>query len=150
MPDAQGAESRPARGTLLGFDFGEARIGVAVGEFETAQANPLTTIHAQSNRARFDAIGALIAEWRPIQLVVGLPLGLDGEPQQRTARCQRFANQLNGRYGLPVTTVDERFSSAEAERLLGDAGLTHWQERKPVLDAAAAQIILQHYLDQTP
>jgi putative Holliday junction resolvase len=149
MPEPQGAASRPARGTLLGFDFGEARIGVAVGEFETTQANPLTTIHAQSNRARFDAIGALIAEWRPVQLVVGLPLGLDGEPQQRTARCQRFANQLNGRYGLPVATVDERFSSAEAERLLGDAGLKHWQDRKPVLDAAAAQIILQHYLDKT-
>lgn len=149
MPEPQGAASRPARGTLLGFDFGEARIGVAVGEFETAQANPLTTIHAQSNRARFDAIGALIAEWQPVQLVVGLPLGLDGEPQQRTARCQRFANQLNGRYGLPVATVDERFSSAEAERLLGDAGLKHWQDRKPVLDAAAAQIILQHYLDKT-
>lgn len=148
MPDALGAESRPARGTLLGFDFGEARIGVAVGEFESALANPLTTIHAQSNRARFDAIGALIAEWRPVQLVVGLPLGLDGEPQQRTARCQRFANQLGGRYGLPVATVDERFSSAEAERLLGDAGLSQWQGRKPVLDAAAAQIILQHYLDQ--
>jgi putative Holliday junction resolvase len=149
MPEAPGAASRPARGTLLGFDFGEARIGVAVGEFETAHASALTTLHAESNRARFEAIGALIAEWRPVQLVVGLPLGLDGQPQQRTARCQRFANQLDGRFGLPVAMVDERFSSAEAERQLQDAGRGRWQDRKATLDAAAAQIILQHYLDQS-
>lgn len=147
MPDAAPDARRPPRGTLLGFDFGEARIGVAVGEFETARANALTTLHVQSNRARFDAIGALIHEWQPIQLVVGLPLDLEGEPQERTARCQRFANQLNGRYNLPVALVDERFSSAEAERQLAAAGHTHWQQRKPALDAAAAQIILQHYLD---
>ncbi len=147
MPDAPGASHHPARGTVLGFDFGLARIGVAVGEFETAQANALTTIHAEGNRARFDAIGALINEWQPVQLVVGLPLGLDGAPQERTSRCKRFANQLGGRYGLPVALIDERFSSTEAERLLTDAGHTHWQARKPALDAAAAQIILQHYLD---
>jgi len=147
MPEAVATASRPDRGTVLGFDFGEARIGVAVGEFETAQANALTTLHVQSNRARFDAIGALINEWRPVQLVVGLPLDMRGEPQERTARCQRFANQLGGRYQLPVALVDERFSSAEAEHLLADAGKTRWQQRKPDLDAAAAQIILQHYLD---
>ena len=147
MPDAPGASQRPARGTVLGFDFGLARIGVAVGEFETAQANALTTIHAEGNRARFEAIGALIDEWRPVQLVVGLPLAHDGAPQERSPRCRRFANQLGGRYGLPVALVDERFSSAEAERLLTDAGHIRWQARKPVLDAAAAQIILQHYLD---
>ncbi|QID16894.1 Holliday junction resolvase RuvX [Nitrogeniibacter mangrovi] len=148
MPEPSAA--RPSRGTVMGFDFGLARIGVAVGEFETARANPLTTLHVQSNRARFDAIAALIDEWRPVQLVVGLPLGLDGEAQERTARCQRFANQLDGRYGLPVALVDERFSSAEAERLLADAGQRRWQDRKAALDAAAAGIILQHYLDQGP
>jgi len=147
MPDMAADAARPARGTLLGFDFGEARIGVAVGEFETAQATALTTLHVQSNRARFEAIEALINEWRPVHLVVGLPLDMSGEPQERTARCQRFANQLNGRYNLPVALVDERFSSVEAEHLLADAGKTRWQQRKPDLDAAAAQIILQHYLD---
>ncbi|WP_230970945.1 Holliday junction resolvase RuvX [Nitrogeniibacter aestuarii] len=147
MPDAAAGGPRPTRGTLLGFDFGEARIGVAVGEYETAQASALTTLHVQSNRARFDAIGALINEWRPVQLVVGLPLDMEGEAQERTARCQRFANQLNGRYNLPVALVDERFSSVEAEHRLADAGKTRWQQRKPELDAAAAQIILQHYLD---
>jgi len=147
MPEAVATAARPDRGTLLGFDFGEARIGVAVGEFETARATPLTTLHVQSNRARFEAIGALIREWQPVRLIVGLPLNMDGEPQERSARCQRFANQLNGRYNLPVSLVDERFSSTEAEHLLADAGKTHWQQRKPDLDAAAAQIILQHYLD---
>lgn len=146
MPEPAAAP-RPARGTLLGFDFGEARIGVAVGEFETGRASALTTVHAQSNQARFEAIGALINEWRPVQLVVGLPLALDGSPQARTPRCRRFANQLDGRYGLPVTLVDERFSSAEAEHQLKDAGQRHWTQRKAHLDAAAACIILQHYLD---
>lgn len=147
MPESATTALRPSRGTVLGFDFGEARIGVAVGEFETAQASALTTLHVQSNRARFDAIGALISEWQPIALVVGLPLDLEGQAQERTARCQRFANQLGGRYNLPVALVDERFTSAEAEHRLADAGKTRWQQRKPELDAAAAQIILQHYLD---
>ncbi|MCB1962509.1 MAG: Holliday junction resolvase RuvX [Rhodocyclaceae bacterium] len=139
--------ARPARGTVLGFDFGLARIGVAVGEYETARANALTTITAEAAQARFAAIEALIAEWRPVHLVVGLPLSDDGSAQARTPRCRRFANQLNGRYSLPVTLVDERFSSTEAEAQLTNAGRTRWQDRKPVLDAAAARIILQHYLD---
>ncbi|MCB1959415.1 MAG: Holliday junction resolvase RuvX [Rhodocyclaceae bacterium] len=138
---------RPARGTVLGFDFGLARIGVAVGEFETVRASALTTIDGEAATARFAAIEKLIAEWQPVQLVVGLPLDEHGAAQARTARCQRFANQLNGRYGLPVALVDERFSSTEAESQLADSGRTRWQERKVVLDAAAAQVILQHYLD---
>jgi putative holliday junction resolvase len=140
---------RPARGTLLGFDFGLARIGVAVGELETGRASALTTIAVEANAARFEAIARLIDEWRPVQLVVGLPLSDDGSPQEHTPRCRRFANQLNGRFSLPVALMDERFSSAEAERQLADAGQRRWADRKPVLDAVAAQIILQHYLDQT-
>ncbi len=147
MPDAPGASSRPARGTLLGFDFGLARIGVAVGEFESAQASALTTIAAESNPARFAAIEKLLDEWQPVQLVVGLPLDAEGEAQARTPRCRRFANQLSGRFGLPVALVDERFSSVEADEQLIAAGRARWQDRKATLDAAAAQIILQQYLD---
>ncbi len=137
----------PARGTLLGFDFGLARIGVATGELETGQASALTTLHDESNDARFKAIAALIAEWRPVALVVGLPTHLDGTEHELTARCRRFANQLHGRFGLPVFTADERLSSVAADADLAAAGRTDWRERKAVLDAAAARIILQTFLD---
>ncbi|MCC4115418.1 Holliday junction resolvase RuvX [Aromatoleum toluclasticum] len=152
MPEAASPEPRPApdlpaRGTLLGFDFGLARLGVAVGELETGQASALVTISGEANAPRFAAIEKLIAEWRPVALVVGLPSHLDGTPHEMTARCRRFANQLHGRYGLPVMESDERLSSAAAEAALEEAGQRSWRERKPVLDAVAAQIILQHFLD---
>ncbi len=137
----------PERGTLLGFDFGLARIGVATGELETGQASALTTVHDEAGDARFKAIARLIAEWRPVALIVGIPRHLDGREHALTARCRRFANQLHGRFALPVLTVDERLSSVAAESELADAGLKGWRERKAVLDAAAAQIILQTFLD---
>ena len=137
----------PLRGTLLGFDFGLARIGIATGELETGQASALATVHDESNDARFKAIAALIAEWRPVALVVGLPTHLDGTEHELTARCRRFANQLHGRYGLPVALVDERLSSAEAEERLSEAGHKGWRKQKPRLDSAAAQIILLQYFE---
>lgn len=150
MPDAASAVTRmPARGTLLGFDFGLARIGVAVGELETAHASALTTIAEESRDARFAAISRLIAEWRPVALVVGRPTHLDGTEHALTARCRRFANQLRGRFALPVLECDERLSSAAAEAALQEGGARSWRARKPVLDAVAAQIILQHFLDST-
>ena len=137
----------PLRGTLLGFDFGLARIGVATGELETGQASALTTVHAESDSARFQAIAALIAEWRPVALVVGIPTHLDGSAHALTARCRRCANQLHGRFGLPVLPCDERLSSVAAEAELSSAGVKHWRARKPVLDAVAARLILQTFLD---
>ncbi|MDX9718116.1 MAG: Holliday junction resolvase RuvX [Thauera sp.] len=146
MPDAVAA-ALPARGTVLGFDFGLARIGIASGELETCQASALTTVHEEASDARFRTIAALIEEWRPIALVVGIPTHLDGTAHELTARCHRFANQLHGRFGLPVFTADERLSSVAAERELADAGRKHWRERKAVLDAASARLILQTFLD---
>ena len=137
-----------ARGAVMAFDFGLARIGVAIGELEIGIANPLHTISDEANAARFAAIGKLIAEWQPVQLVVGLPMRPDGAEHELAPRCRRFANQLHGRFDLPVSLIDERFSSAEAERHLVAAGRRNWRKRKPVLDAVAAQLILQHYLDQ--
>jgi len=133
-------------GTVLAFDFGLKRIGVAIGESLLGQARPLTTLTGEANAARFDAIARLIDEWQPARLVVGLPRALDGSEQQMTARCQRFAQQLEGRFGLPVILVDERLSSSEADARLGAAGLP-WQARKQQVDAVAAQIILQDYFD---
>lgn len=137
------------RGTLLGFDFGLARIGVAAGELEIRKAHPLETISAEANTARFDRIEVLINEWQAVGLVVGLPTSPAGAEQALTKRCRRFANQLHGRFNIPVALVDERFSSAEAESELRNAGQKHWQNRKPILDAVAAQVILQHFLDAT-
>jgi len=134
-------------GTVLGFDFGLARIGVAVGETETGHAHPLAVIAEEANAARFAAIEALLAEWKPSALVVGLPTHMDGSEHAMTVRCRRFANQLHGRYGLPVTLVDERLSSAEAEERLSEAGHQGWRKQKPRLDSAAAQIILLQYFE---
>jgi putative Holliday junction resolvase len=133
-------------GTLLAFDFGLKRIGMAIGETLLRQARPLATITAESGDARFAAIAKVIFEWQPVRLVVGLPRSLDGNENDMTARCRRFAHQLEGRFGLPVALVDERLSSSEAEVRLAEAGL-NWQARKQQVDAVAAQIILQDYFD---
>lgn len=131
---------------VLAFDFGTRRIGVAVGEMMLGSARPLTTISAEANDARFAAIGKLVEEWRPAALVVGLPLSLDGEASDMTERCKRFARQLEGRYRLPVALLDERLTSVAAEEQLRQRGLG-WQRRKETLDAEAAAVLLQAYLE---
>ncbi|MDD5296243.1 MAG: Holliday junction resolvase RuvX [Rhodocyclaceae bacterium] len=136
----------PASGTVLAFDFGLQRIGVAVGERLLGTARALETIAVPDNEHRFKAIARLIEEWRPGTLVVGLPLAPDGGEHEMTARARRFANQLSGRFRLPVVLCDERFSSLEAEDDLRREGLD-WKKRKPLLDARAAQVILQSYFD---
>jgi putative Holliday junction resolvase len=139
--------SRPADdGTVLAFDFGLKRIGVAVGETLLKRANALATIEAETNDARFEAIAKLIHEWQPARLVIGLPLSLDGAEHEMTVRCRRFANQLHGRFGLPVVLTDERLTSAAADAELREAGLD-WKARKGRVDALAAQHILQDYFD---
>ncbi len=134
----------PQRGTLLAFDFGVKRIGVAVGEWPLAQAHPLKTIRSERNDERFSAIGRLIAEWKPVGLVVGLPVALDGTPHAMTERCIRFANQLRGRFGIMVAYAEERLSSIEAEERLRESGYNA-KNAKEHLDAMAAQLILQSY-----
>ncbi len=139
-----------AAGSVLAFDFGTKRIGVAIGtqlgESQSGPARALTTIDAEANDARFDAIAKLIAEWQPVRLLVGRPLSEDGTPHDMTARCERFANQLRGRFRLPVDAVDERFSSTEADATLRERGLS-WQQRKAQVDAEAALVILQTWFD---
>lgn len=132
--------------TVLGFDFGTARIGVAVGETEVGMAQPIQVIEGEANEPRFAAISKLIDEWRPQTLVVGLPVHIDGTEHEMTARARRFANQLKGRFRLPVELVDERLSSAEAETMLAQAG-HGWKSRKRHLDAVAAQRILQSWFE---
>ncbi|MFY0480900.1 Holliday junction resolvase RuvX [Achromobacter marplatensis] len=127
--------------TLLGFDFGEKKIGIAIGNTLTRQARPLEIIFSEIRDARFGRIAALLQEWQPHRVIVGLALDADGGEQPATARCRRFANQLHGRFGIAVELIDERGSSMEAQRLLG----THAAD-----DAMAAAVILQRYLDTLP
>jgi putative Holliday junction resolvase len=133
-------------GTVLAFDFGERRIGIAVGEHLINSANPLTTIDNESNEVRFAAITQLINEWRPKLLVVGLPLSLDGSETEVTQLCKKFARRLNGRFNLPVIMIDERYSSTEASQLLNETGI-RGRAQKAMLDQVAAQTILRSYFD---
>jgi len=121
--------------SYLAFDFGVKRLGVASGNSVTRSASPLHTLAEQGER-RFDAIAALIAQWRPDALVVGIPVHPDGAAHENTARALRFARQLRGRFGLPVHEVDERYSTTQARAAV---------ERD--LDAASAAIILEQFLN---
>ncbi len=134
-------------GTLLAFDFGTRRIGIAKGNTLLASATPLTTIDAEQTDIRFARIAALLVEWQPVALIVGLPCNDDGTPHEMTSLSRRFANRLKGRFNLPVVLVDERYTSAAASSALNELGV-HGRKQKAVLDQYAAQQILQAYFDE--
>lgn len=146
MPDMPEAAARvPAAAspqTLLGFDFGTRRIGVAIGQRITGTARALTTLTARDGQPDWAQVEQLIATWQPDALVVGLPLQLDGTRSEITAAAERFARRLHGRFRLPVHLQDERLSSYTAEQL------TEGPRTRDNLDAAAARIILQDWLDR--
>ena len=131
---------------MLAFDFGTSKIGVAVGNTVVRVAHPVTPIRGEANAVRFAAIDALVAEWPPGALVVGRPLDADGTEIEMTARAERFARQLEGRFRLPVARVDERYTSRAAATALRDAGV-RGRARDAALDEVAAQVILQAWLD---
>jgi putative Holliday junction resolvase len=122
--------------TILAFDFGLKRIGVAIGNTMICQAKPLSVITATANEPKFAAIDSLIREWGASRIVVGLPSHPDGTEHEMSARCRRFANQVHGRFNLPVELVDERYSSAVIAAKRGE-----------VIDDRAAAVILQQYFD---
>jgi putative holliday junction resolvase len=119
--------------TILSFDFGEKRIGVAVGNTITKTAEPLKVIQEKNQPDKFQAIEKLITEWQPHLLVVGLPTHPDGAEHDMTQKAKRFGNQLHGRFQKEVVWVDERYTSVSVEG--GN-------------DALAAQLILQQYLNE--
>jgi len=123
---------------FLGFDFGRRRIGVAVGNSLLRQATPLQTVAAEG-ASRFAAIDALVREWQPDELVIGVPFHPDGAPHENTLLARRFGRRLQGRFRLPVSEVDERYSTTEA--VAGGAS---------DVDAAAAAVILQQFLGRLP
>lgn len=122
----------------LCFDYGTKKIGVAIGNNLSCQARPLEIIQTIEKNLRFARIESLIREWQPDELVVGLPLDVDGSDQLSTTQSRRFARQLEGRFQLPVILQDERYSSLQAQDLLGNHNLD---------DAMAACVILQRFLD---
>lgn len=132
--------------TVLAFDFGEKHIGVAVGDHAVGIAHPLATIAAADKQRCYAAIAALIMEWQPALLVVGLPAHMDGVEHTLSRLARKFAHELGTRFKLPVELVDERLSSAAADISLCEAGIAA-RKRKPLLDQVAAQQILQGYLD---
>ena len=133
--------------TLLGFDYGRRRIGVAVGETVTGGARPLETLNCPADgKPDWQGIARLIREWRPDTVVVGRPEQADGTPNQVTASAERFARQIEGRFGLTVHLVDERLSSREAEARLSDRGHHRSRGPDPAIDMMAACIILETWL----
>ena len=130
---------------MLAFDFGTRRIGVAIGNTLTRSARPLTTIAQRDGDGHLAAIAALIDEWQPQQLVVGIPVHADGKPHATTRLAQRFAQTLSERFGLPVAAADERHTTQAAQTALNAAG--RGRGGRGARDEIAAQIILQGWLD---
>lgn len=122
--------------TILAFDYGTRRIGVAVGNTETRVSQALKTITVTSTDGLFQEIDSLLKEWQPDQLVVGLPTHPDGAEHEMTQKARRFGNQLQGRFNLPMDWVDERYTSAVLE---GDS------QMHDNLDAHSAALILEQY-----
>lgn len=144
--NGSGIVERLPSGTVLAFDFGKKRIGVAVGEQGLRLAHPLTTIHCEMTKQRFEAIAKLIEAWQPVLLVVGLPTHADGTEHELTRLSQRFARRLEGRFGIKSVLVDERYTTITARSALGELGIKG-KKQKTMLDQIAAQHILQSFFD---
>ncbi|MEJ2609089.1 MAG: Holliday junction resolvase RuvX [Candidatus Thiodiazotropha sp.] len=138
MPDTP----KPRIRTLLGFDYGTRKIGVAVGQVLTGTATPLETLQLVNHKPDWQRIGQLIDEWQPDALVVGLPLDVDDSETDATQPALRFSRQLEGRFRLMVHMADERFTSFEARDRLG-----HRAKRLEDYDAVAAKLILETWLN---
>jgi putative Holliday junction resolvase len=132
-------------GILMGIDFGLRRIGVAVGQTLTQNANPLKIIPAQKGVPDWNLFEKLIKEWRPIALIVGIPLNMDGTAQPMTHKARAFALQLKIRFKLPVHGMDERLTSFEVRQNLFDQG-GYRAIQKSEIDALAAKIILEEWM----
>lgn len=130
----------------MAFDYGTRQIGVAVGQTLTGSAEPLTNLRARDGVPDWDQLARLIREWQPNVLVVGLPLNMDGSASDMSERAARFARRLNGRFQLPVETVDERLSTFEAKQHLKDQGRTPSSYRDDPVDSLAAALLLQTWL----
>ncbi|WP_456374676.1 Holliday junction resolvase RuvX [Thiolapillus sp.] len=131
--------------TLLGFDYGTHKIGVAVGQTLTGTANPLAVLGRVNGKPDWDSILQLVEEWRPQALVVGLPIGPDEDETPMTRAARKFARQLEGRFHLPVHLADERLTSREAWSRIG--GIATRDVTR--IDSMAAKLILETWFSST-
>ncbi len=148
MSDATG---KTAPRTVLGFDFGGKRIGVAVGQELTASTQSLATVAVINGKPDWPHISRLLEQWQPALIIVGLPLNMDGSEQEVTRAARRFGHRLSGRYNLPVEMVDERLTSYEAEEILTEqrrAGQRRKHSRKAAIDQMAAELIIKTWFSQ--
>lgn len=138
----------PESQRVLGFDFGLSRTGVALGNTLTQTAHALETLQANHGKPDWERISQIINEWQPTQLVVGMPYTADQQATEWTKRVQRFCRQLEGRYDLPVVTVNERYSSQEANQRLKQTRRAGRKQRilKDEIDRQSAVIILENWL----
>jgi putative Holliday junction resolvase len=145
------AGGAPAPALILAFDYGQRRIGVACGDTVSRTAAPLATVSGAGEQARWTAIDALMRDWKPAIVVVGLPYNVDGSESAVTVAARGFAGELAARYGLPVRLVDERYSSLEAGTRLKasrESGLRKRRVAKADIDAAAACIVLERWFTE--
>ena len=129
---------------ILCFDFGEKRIGVALGNSFTKIAHPLLTIESQINTERFKIIENLLKKWNSDFVVVGIPLNDDGSENKLTKLARKFADKIHNKFNLPVFSIDERFTSLEAESILRERGIKI-RKNKELVDQIAAKIISESY-----
>ncbi len=130
--------------TVLGFDFGTSRIGLAAGQAITGTATPIDPVSARDGIPQWDKLESAIAEWKPQALVVGIPLNMDGTISEMARRARKFANRLNERFKLPVFLMDERLTTSEAKQIhLASGGGTNF--RKESVDGIAAQLIVESW-----
>lgn len=136
--------------TLLGFDYGLRKIGVAIGHLSTKTTTPLETVYSLNQKTNWPRINLLMETWQPIGLVVGIAYRKDGSENSITQPTLRFSRQLEGRYRCPVHLVDETLSTVESKRLLYEDARVSPRKLRGILDQVAAQLILQTWLSTLP
>lgn len=134
-------------GTLIAFDFGTRSIGAAVGQRITGTARPLAALKAQEGTPDWNLIERLLKEWQPEAVIVGLPLNMDGTEQPLTAKARKFANRIQGRFGVKIILHDERLSTVEARAGLFEQG-GYRALNKGKIDSASAVVILESFFEQ--
>lgn len=134
--------------SVIGFDFGSAWIGSAIGQTQTGTASPLKPLRVINNKPDWNGIKALIDEWAPDRLIVGLPKHMDDRSHQMTQKANRFARQLEGRFQLPTELIDERLTTREAWLIIEE--LASQRLNKPDIDCIAAVLITETWLNHHP
>lgn len=135
--------------TLLAFDYGKRRIGIAVGQSITNSATPLTTLENNNQKPDWEKISALLDTWQPDALIIGLPLNMDGSEHDLSKAARKFSNQLHGRFNLPIHLVDERLTSIEASAHISEKHLSKKKKLdKKTVDTVAAQLILEAWFTE--